>query len=90
MTKIYEVIDIMNLSERLRVDKEIFSGERRSYENTKILKQNWNNGRYKGDNNEIIIKKDWGSIQICTIKIPVILNIRKKYKRMIKNIKIMK
>lgn len=54
---------------------------------TKILKQNWNNGRYKGDNNEIIIKKDWGSIPICTIKIPVILNIKKKYKRMIKKYK---
>ena len=26
----------MNLSERLRVDKELFSGERSSYENTPI------------------------------------------------------
>lgn len=54
---------------------------------TKILKQNWNNGRYKGDNNEIIIRKDWGNIKIFTIKMPVILNIKKKYKKMIKKYK---
>ena len=49
---------------------------------TKKLKRNWSNGYY--NNNNSIIKKNWGKIyKISCIEIPVILNINKKYKKMI-------
>jgi len=51
---------------------------------TKLLQHNWNNGHYDEDN---IILKKWGKIRISIIEIPVILNINKKYKKMIKQYK---
>ena len=52
------------------------------------LKHNWINGHYNNnDNNEIIVKKNWGKLKICTIENPIILNINKKYKKLIKKYK---
>lgn len=54
---------------------------------TKYLKHNWNNGYYKGNNNEIVVIKNWGKIPISTKMLPVTLNINDKYKKLIKNYK---
>jgi hypothetical protein len=51
---------------------------------TKEIKKNWNNGHYTGENNNIIVLKNWGKFKICTIKKPVILNIDKRYEEMFK------
>jgi hypothetical protein len=56
---------------------------------TKKLKRNWSNGYYNNNNNNnSIIKKNWGKIyKISCIETPVILNINKKYKKMINEYK---
>jgi hypothetical protein len=55
--------------------------------NTQYLRHNWNNGHYKGNNNEIVVIKNWGKIPISIKILPVILNINNKYKNLIKKYK---
>jgi len=55
---------------------------------TKEIKKNWNNGHYTGNNNNIIILKNWGKFKICTLETPVILNINKIYEEMFRRYKI--
>lgn len=54
---------------------------------TNNLKRNWRNGYYNNNNNNKIEKKNWGKYKICSIEIPVILNINKKYKEMLEKYK---
>jgi hypothetical protein len=53
---------------------------------TKKIKKNWINGHYNGNNN-IIILKNWGKFEICTIENPVILNINKRYEEIFRKYK---
>ena len=55
--------------------------------NTLDFKKNWNNGHYTGEDNNIIITKNWGKYKISTIERPIILNINIKYEKMLEKYK---